>query len=157
MYFLNILLVSNETLILRLLAEQVGDQMRLEDMLVRCKSRKELYKSDISYLQRLSPKDTENPIVFTEEEFVYKETPKIKNKRTSVIVLTIILIVIAVAAAIVISLIVFTNLIYFHGIPQEGFCTGGDDLPFCVDKPYFQDFLQIHFEHIYDRIVEVVN
>ncbi len=157
MFCLNILLVSNETLILRLLAEQVGDQLRLEDMLDRCKDGKKLYKSDISYLQRLSPKDTENPIVFTEEAFVYKETPEIKNKRTSVIVLTTVLIVIAVAAAILLSLIVFTNLIYFHGIPQEGFCTGDDDLPFCVEKPYFQDFLQLHFEYIYDKIVELSN
>ena len=156
MFFRSILLISNETLILRLLAEQVGDQNRLEDMLDRCKAGKELYKSDISYLQRLSPKDTENPIVFTEEPFVYEETLEIKNKRTSVIVLTIVLIVIAVAAAIVISLIVFTNLIYFHGIPQEGFC---DESPsqFCVDRPYFQDFLQVHFEHIYDKIVELSN
>jgi hypothetical protein len=143
-------------IILRLLDEQVGDQLRLEDMLDRCKSGKELYKSDTSYLQRLSPKDTENPIVFTEEEFVYKETPKIKNKRTSVIVLTIVLIVIAVAAAILVSLIVFTNLIYFHGIPQEGFCDESTS-QFCVDRPYFQDFLQIHFEHIYDRIIELFN
>ncbi len=74
MFFLDILLVSNETMILRLLAEQVGDQNRLEDMLDRCKAGKKLYKSDISYLQRLSPKDTENPIVFTEEPIVYEET-----------------------------------------------------------------------------------
>jgi len=156
MFCLKIILTSNETIILRLLDEQIGDQMRLEDMLTRCKDGKELYKSDISYLQRLSPKDTENPIVFTEEEFVYKKTPKIKNKKTSLIVLTIVLIVIAVIAVIVISLIVFTNLIYFHGIPQEGFC---DESPsqFCVDRPYFQDFLQIHFEHIYDKIVELFN
>ncbi len=150
-------MISNETTILRLLAEQIGDQFRLEDLLDRCKAGKKLYKSDISYLQRLSPKDTENPIVFTEEPFVYTKPPEIKNKRTSVMVLTVVIIVIAVAAAILLSLIVFTNLIYFHGIPQEGFCTGSDDLPFCVEKPYFQDFLQLHFEHIYDKIVELSN
>lgn len=154
MFFLDILLVSNETLILRLLAEQVGDQLRLEDMMDRCKDGKTLYKSDISYLQRLSPKDTENPVVFTEEPFVYKKTPEIKNKRTFVIVLTIVLIVIAVAAAIVISLIVFTNLIYFHGEPMHGFCDESSN-QFCVDRPYFQDFLQLHFEYIYDKIVEL--
>ena len=154
MFFVDILLTSNETIILSLLAEQEGDQLRLQDMLDRCKDGKKLYKSDMSYLQRLSPKDTENPIVFTEEEFVYKETLEIKNKRTSLIVLTIVLIVIT--AAILISLIVFTNLIYFHGIPQEGFCDESSS-QFCVDRPYFQDFLQIHFEYMYDKIIELLN
>jgi len=155
MYFFNILLISYETQILRLIVKQVGDQFRLEDMLERCKAGKPLYKSDILYIQRLSPKVIEKPVVFTEEPYIHKEIPTIKNKRTFVIVLTIILVVISVAVAIVLFLIVFTNLIYFHGIPQEGFC---DVSPgeFCIDRPYFQDFLQVHFEHIYHRIIELL-
>ncbi len=148
-------MISYETQILRLLVKQVGDQFRLEDMLERCKAGKPLYKSDISYIQRLSPKDTENPVVFTEESYIHKEIPTIKNKKTFVIVLIIILVVISVAVAIVLFLIVFTNLIYFHGEPMHGFCDVSPN-QFCIDRPYFQDFLQVHFEHIYDRIIELL-
>ncbi len=111
MYFFNILMISYETQILRLLVKQVGDQFRLEDMLERCKDGKPLYKSDILYIQRLSPKVIEKPVVFTEEPYIHKEIPTIKNKKTFVIVLTIILVVISVALAIVSSLILFTDLI----------------------------------------------
>ena len=143
--------------IMRMIDEQKGDLFRLQDMLTRIRTGKKLYKSDIAYIERLCPDDKEKPVVFTEEPYVHKAIPKIKNKRTSVKVLTVVISVIVVAVAILLSLIVFTNLIYFHGIPQEGFCTGNDDLPFCVEKPYFQDFLQFHFEYIYDKIVELSN
>lgn len=152
MLFHNILLTSYETLILRLISEQTGDQFRLEDMLVRSKAGKKLYESDISYIQRLSPKVIEKPVVFTEEPYVHKEIPKIKNKRTGIIVL---IVVISIALAIVSSLILFTDLGNIDKI-IETFC---EPIPgkLCLGKPHFQDFPQEYFERFHDRITELLN
>jgi hypothetical protein len=142
--------------IMCLIYEQKGDLYRLQEMLTRMRTGKKLYKSDIAYVEKYRPDVIENTAVFTEEPYIHKETPKIQKKRTSVVVLSGVIIVIVIALAIAISLIAFTNLIYFHGTPQEGFC---NIVPskYCIEVSYFQDLPIPIFENIYDKIVELLN
>lgn len=67
--------LSQEQKIQNLIDNDLGESLRLEDMLTRIRKGKELYNSDLQYLEKISP--TEKPIVFTDKPFVFeKETTK---------------------------------------------------------------------------------
>ena len=112
--------------------------------------------ADLAYINNLYPQDNEKPVTFTEETFIFDEIPKtIKNKHLRTVLLMINGIML-IAAAVFVFLLVFTNLLFFHGSPIEGFC---DDNPIesCVAMPYTHQFLQEQLSKIYDVIVGLFN
>lgn len=60
----------------RLLDEKIGDTHRLDDMQTRIGMGKELYNSDVMYLEKLLLQIKETPVVFGEEPFVYEKKSK---------------------------------------------------------------------------------
>jgi hypothetical protein len=67
--------LSLEKKIQILIDDGTGDVHRLEDMLVRNKTGKKLYNSDLLYLEKISP--DEKPVVFTDDTFVFKKETKV--------------------------------------------------------------------------------
>jgi len=149
-------MVNANTMIRYLLDEQIGEQMRLEEMLQRCQGGKKLYNSDLAYINNLYPQDNEEPVTFSEETFIFDDIPKvIKNNHVRTVLLMITGIIL-IAVAVFVFLLVFTNLLFFHGSPIEGFC---DDNPIesCVAMPYTHQFLQEQLSKIYDGIIVLFN
>ncbi len=60
----------------RLIAENVGDQHRLEDMQIRITLGKDLYNSDILYIKKLTEL-VDKPVVFDEKPFVFEKETKV--------------------------------------------------------------------------------
>lgn len=67
--------------ILKLISENTGDLTRLREMLVRMRSGKELYKSDIAYVEKYSNISIDKPEVDIVETYIWNEIPKKKRKR----------------------------------------------------------------------------
>jgi len=61
----------------RLIDENVGDQHRLEDMQRRITVGRELYNSDILYLEKLTEL-VDDPVVFSDEPFVFEKETKVQ-------------------------------------------------------------------------------
>ena len=148
-------MVNANTMIRYLLDEQLREQIRLEEMLQRHKNGKKLYNSDLAYINNLYPQDNEEPVTFSEETFIFDEIPKVKNNHVRTVLLFI-MGIIFLGVAVFVFLLVFTNLLFFHGSPIEGFC---DDNPIesCVAMPYTHQFLQEQLSKIYDVIVGLFN
>lgn len=73
------MLPAHEKQLQILIDEKKGDKHRLEEMLMRIRMGKELYNSDITYIQKLYQEFYENPVVFTDEEFVYEKPKKLEK------------------------------------------------------------------------------
>jgi len=65
-------------IIQRFLDENIGDQLRLEEMQRRFDEDGNLYNSDVLYLEKLTELD-DNPVVFSEEPFVFEKQTKVKD------------------------------------------------------------------------------
>jgi len=144
-------MVNADTMIQYLLDEKIGEYMRLTDMLKRYQNGKKLYNSDLAYITNLYPKDEEEPVTFSEETFLFDEIPKVRNNHVRKVLLIIMGIILLTVAAFV-FLLVFTNLLYFHGSPLEGFCDFNQN-EYCVEKPITHEYLCDQLSNIYDVIV----
>jgi len=149
-------MVNADTMIHYLLDEKSGDYMRLTEMLKRYQDGKKLYNSDLAYINKLYPQDDEEPVTFSEETFLFDEIPKVVKNNNVRRVLLIIMGIILVAVAAFVILLVFTNLLFYHGSLVDRFC---DVIPIenCIEKPFTHDYLSEQLSKIYDLIVGLFN